>query len=86
MRKEEGSVEMTKDKEMSHMPTIEAVEHERVAYVKEMESYLHRLKNLPDSEAIRQSKLNLEKCHIIRDDGEFTEKYNYSIINADHEG
>ncbi len=51
------------------------MEHERTAYVKGMEDYLRELKLMPNNEAVRKSREILEKCHIIREDGEFSERY-----------
>jgi hypothetical protein len=64
------------------MPTIEKVEYERIAYVKGMESYLQKLKNMPNSEAMQQSKINLQNSQIISEDGEFTEKYRYNQLGS----
>lgn len=61
--------------EVDAMPAIELVEHERTAYVKGMEDYLRELKLMPNNEAVRKSRESLEKCHIIREDGEFSERY-----------
>ena len=68
------------------MPTIELVECERVAYIKEMENYLQRLKAMPADEAQKQSRLNLESCHIIQPDSKFTERYRYSRLHLDEKG
>jgi hypothetical protein len=72
----------TKSAEVNNMPAIEEVEYERISYVKGMESYLKKLKNMPNSEAMQQSKINLQNSQIISEDGEFTEKYRYSQLSA----
>ena len=61
--------------EVDVMPAIELVEYERTAYVKGMEDYLRKLKLMPNNEAVKKSQESLEKCHIIREDGEFSERY-----------
>lgn len=60
------------------MPTMESIEYERVAYVKGMDNYLQKLKSMPADEAKKRAQLNLESCHIIQADGEFTERYQHS--------
>lgn len=70
------------DKEVYTMPTIEMVECERVAYVKGMEQYLRKLKAMPNNEAVEKSQINLESCHIIQEDGEFTERYIHSRMHT----
>ena len=53
-------INLPADKEVEdNMPTIELVECERVAYIKEMENYLQRLKAMAADEAQKQSRLNL---------------------------
>ncbi|MCI8983420.1 MAG: hypothetical protein HFG78_13630 [Hungatella sp.] len=75
-------INLPADKEVEdNMPTIELVECERVAYIKEMENYLQRLKAMAADEAQKQSRLNLESCHIIQSDGKFTERYRYSRLH-----
>ncbi len=64
--------------EVNVMPTIELVEYERAAYVKEMEEYLQKLKSMPNAEARKKSRINLENSHIIQKNGEFSERYSYS--------
>ena len=76
----------TNDKEVDIMPTIELVECERTSYVKGMEDYLQKLKAMAYSEALRESKKNLKGSHIIREDGEFTERYPYSRMCAGQKG
>lgn len=66
------------------MPSIEQVEYERVAYLKGMEDYLQKLKSMPRSEAVKKSRINLMNCHIIQEDGEFTERYSYSRTHTKH--
>lgn len=68
------------------MPTIELIENERVAYVKGMEEYLQKLKLMPSNEAIEKSRINLERSHIIQEDGDFSETYSYSRIHTKREG
>ena len=60
------------------MPTIEMIESERVAYVKEMEDYLKELKQMDKSDAQKKSFKNLVQSKIIYENGEFTEKYKYT--------
>lgn len=75
------------DKEVHAMPAIELVECERAAYVKRMEEYLKKLRAMPDGEAIKKSRINLENCNIIHEDGEFAERYSYSrMYNSGHRG
>ena len=76
----------TNDKEVDIMPTIELVECERTAYIKGMEDYLQKLKLMAYNEALRESKRNLKSSNIIREDGEFTERYPYSRICAGQKG
>ena len=71
-----------KDSEVDVMPSVELVESERVAYVKEMEDYLTNLKNMPDNLAQEKSRENLLNCNIIQENGDFTERYKFSRINA----
>lgn len=70
------------DKEVDIVPRIEQVEYERVAYIKGMEEYLKKLKEMPNSEAVKKSKISLMSCHIIEEDGEFTERYRYSRMHT----
>lgn len=60
------------------MPNMELVESERTAYIKRMDEYLQKIQSMPDSEAIKKARINLESCNIIREDGEFGENYSYS--------
>lgn len=69
---------LTNEEEVNAMPTIEMVEYDRVAYVKEMEDYIKKLKAMPNTEARKRSRMNLESCHIIQEDGEFSERYRHS--------
>ena len=77
MKRKKGLSEnmLVDGEEVDAMPAIELVEHERTAYVKGMEDYLRELKLMPNNEAVRKSRESLEKCHIIREDGEFSERY-----------
>lgn len=72
--------------EVDAMPAIELVEHERTAYVKGMEDYLRKLKLMPNNEAVKKSQESLEKCHIIREDGEFSERYSNLGKYVQHRG
>lgn len=65
------------------MPAIEAVESERTAYIREMEEYLQRLKSMPEDDARRQARINLQNCNIIQEDGGFSERYRYSRLYAE---
>lgn len=77
----------TDDEEVYYMPVVELVECERVAYVKGMEEYLQKLKSLPASEAKKKSQENLKHCHVIEEDGNFTERYHYSrLMCTNHKG
>lgn len=71
------------NKEAGTMPNIKLVEYERIAYVKEMENYLQKLKSMPNHEAIQKSRINLENCHIIQKNGELSEQYNSSRIYSE---
>ncbi len=81
MREKEHINLYTKDKEVDIMPTIELLEHERVAYINGMEEYLQRLKNMEHSQAKKVSFENLKKSKIIGENGEFTEHYESMQIN-----
>lgn len=70
----------TKDEEVNIMPTMEMIEYERVAYVNGMEEYLQKLKSMDKSDAKKKSFENLVQCNIIHEDGEFTERYEYTKI------
>lgn len=72
------------DKEVDLMPHIEQVEYERVAYIKGIEEYIQKLKEMPKNEAVKQSRMSLMSCNIIREDGEFTERYSYSRKHIIH--
>lgn len=72
----------TKDKEVNVMPAIELIEREKVAYVREMQEYLHALKKMSDEDAKKISQENLIKSRIIQDNGEFSEHYRFSKINS----
>ena len=65
-------------KEVNIMPAIEIFEYEKVAYVKEMEEYLRKLKGLERSEAERLSYKNLVDSQIISENGDFTARYAYT--------
>lgn len=80
MKREESKGACTKDKEVNIMPTMEMIECERVAYVKEMEEYLQKLKQMKKSEAKKKSFDNLVQSQIIHENGEFTEHYEYTKI------
>ena len=73
---DDGIIKNSKrDEEVNVMPTIEMIEYEKVAYVKEMEDYLDNLKNMQESEAKKKSFYNLVQSEIICENGEFTERY-----------
>ncbi|MBD5480602.1 MAG: hypothetical protein HDR14_15195 [Lachnospiraceae bacterium] len=76
----------TNDEEGDVMPTIKSVECEKIAYIKGMEEYLQKLKTMPNSEAVKRSKFNLENSHIIQKNGEFTERYRYSRLHSQSKG
>lgn len=69
------------DKEANIMPSVELIECERVAYIKEMEEYLHNLKSMKKAEARKVSHENLVKSKIIDENGEFTERYEFTRIS-----
>ncbi len=46
-----------------------------------MKNYLQKLKALPNNEAIKRSRINLQDCNIIERNGEFTDRYRYSKKN-----
>lgn len=56
------------------MPAIELIECEKVAYVREMEDYLRRLKEMSKSEAKKISHENLIRSEIITESGDFTKR------------
>ena len=60
------------------MPTIELIECERVAYVKEMEDYLRNLKQMNKKEAKKVSYENLVRSEIITESGDFTERFEFT--------
>lgn len=74
------------DKEVDIMPTIELVECERTAYIKGMEDYLQKLRLMPNSEVVRKSKESLKNCHIICEDGEFSERYSNTRKHVQRRG
>lgn len=47
---------MSAEDEVNIMPTIELVECERTAYIKGMENYLQNLRQMSNSEAVRNSQ------------------------------
>lgn len=61
------------------MLSVEAIESEKVAYVKEMEDYLENLKKMNKNKAKKKSFENLVKSQIINKNGEFTEHYRHNI-------
>lgn len=67
--------EKTNEKEAEIMPIMELIEYERTEYIKEMEGYLYKLKQMPKQEAVKKSRENLIRSNIIQEDGEFTEQY-----------
>lgn len=70
--------EHTADKGTDNMPTMDAIEYERVTYVKEMQDYLQKLKNMSKKEAKKKSFQNLVKSEIIHENGEFTDRFEYT--------
>lgn len=68
----------TEDKGTDNMPTMDAIEYERVTYVNEMQDYLQRLKSMSKKEAKKKSFQNLVKSEIIHENGEFTERFEYT--------
>lgn len=68
----------TKEKEVGLMSPMEILEQERVAYVDEMQEYLHRLKQMNKIDAQKISFNNLVQSQIIYENGEFTEYYESS--------
>ena len=68
-------------KEVAVMPTIEAIEYERVAYIKEMNDYLQKLKNMQKREAKEVARKNLVECNILQEDGEYTARYAYTRMH-----
>ena len=66
------------DKEVYYMPSVEMIEYERASYIKEMEDYLFNLKRMKKSEARKISHDNLVKSQIIKENGEFTERYEFT--------
>lgn len=74
------------EEEVDVMPTIELVEHERTAYIKGMEEYLEKLRLMPNKEAVKKSRESLKECHIIREDGEFSERYSNTRKYVQHRG
>lgn len=74
-RKDESIAE---DKGVDVMPMVDVVEGERSAYVKELEEYLNKLKQMPVHEAKQRSRSNLISSKIIQENGDFTEQYSYS--------
>ncbi len=73
--KKQASDLYANDKEADVMPVIELIEHERITYIKEMEDYLQKLKEMPKEQAKKLSKENLMKNNIIKENGEFTDYY-----------
>lgn len=65
----------TKETEVDIMPAVESIERERVAYVDGMDAYLRNLKKMRKTEAKKKSHANLVKCQILKENGEFTDRY-----------
>ena len=78
MKKEMSQNICANDKEGDIMPTIELIEYERATYVKEMQNYLQELKRMNKKEAQKKSFQNLVQSEIIHENGEFTERYEYT--------
>ena len=64
------------------MPTMEAMDFEKTAYIKGMEEYLKKLRSMPNQEAVERSRMSLENSHIIQAVGQFTERYHYSKLHT----
>ncbi len=73
-------------KEVNIMPTIELIECERVAYVKEMQDYLQQLRRMNKRDAQKKSFENLVRSEIICENGEFTDHYEYTKIALQKKG
>ena len=80
MKKEMSQDICANGKEGYIMPTIELIEYERATYVKEMQDYLQKLKRMNKKEAQKKSFQNLVQSEIIHENGEFTERYEYTKI------
>ena len=76
----------TEEREVYTMPTIELIEYEKVACVKEMEEYLRSLKSMKKSDGKKISHENLMKSGIITESGEFTERYKFSKMILQKKG
>ena len=74
------------NKEVDVMPAIELMEYERAAYIKGMEDYLKKLRLMPKHEAVKKSQESLENSHIMREDGEFSERYSNTRKYVQHRG
>ena len=66
------------------MSPMEILEQERVAYVDEMQEYLHRLKQMNKIDAQKISFNNLVQSQIIYENGEFTEYYNRKLTEEEY--
>lgn len=71
-----------RDKEMKSMPSVELIESEKVAYIKEMREYLQNLKNMEHNQAKKISLENLVRSQIVEENGDFTERYEFTRINV----
>lgn len=60
------------------IPVIKQIEHEKIAYIKEMKQYLYNLKQMPKNEARNKAQINLIESNIIQKNGEFSQQYKYS--------
>lgn len=60
------------------MPTIEQVNYEMTAYLRDIEEYIERFKSLPDQEAKKQAKENLMDIGLIDEQGNLTDFYKNS--------
>ena len=78
MGKKKINEECAKYEEVNVVPPIEMIEREREAYVREMEDYLNELKRMKKSDAQKKSFENLVESNIIGEDGDFTERYEYT--------
>ena len=60
------------------MPSIQAIERDKIEYIKGMEEYLQKLRAMPVDLARKKSRENLENCSILQKDGKLGKHYKYS--------
>ncbi len=70
-----------KDKEVSAMPSVDLIECEKIAYINGMKEYLQNLKSMSKTEAIKVSRENLVRSKIIEENGNFTERYEFTRLS-----